>query len=88
MLGEIKQASLSGETNKPRLVIVSERTRYHFQKPLEYLDKFEVIHLYKFAFSDMDVKRFGDRLIRYKNVFDLYQKLKMLKPDLIQGLEP
>ena len=74
--------------NKVRLVIISERTRYHFQKPLEYFKNIEIYHLYKYHYPDMDPKEFGQNLIKYKNIFDLWQKLTELKPDLIQGLEP
>jgi len=74
--------------NKIRLVIISERTRYHFQKPLEYFHNIEIFHLYKHHYPDMDPKDFGSNLIRYKNIFELYKILKKLKPDLIQGLEP
>jgi len=73
--------------SRPKLAIISERTRYHFQKPLENLEKLEVFHFYKSAFPDMDVKRFTN-LILYQNASDLKQKLNSLKPDLIQGLEP
>jgi glycosyltransferase involved in cell wall biosynthesis len=75
-------------TKKIRLVIISERTRYHFQKPLEYFKNIEIYHLYKYHYPDMDPQEFGSHLIKYKNIFDLLEKLKALKPDLIQGLEP
>jgi len=77
----------NGQMKKLRLAIVSERTRYHFQKPLESLKEIEVFHLYKCAYSDMDVKRFKN-LIPYRNIFDLKKKLQALQPDLVQGLEP
>ena len=73
---------------KLRLVIISERTRYHFQKPLQYFKNIEIFHLYKTHYSDMDPKDFGSNLIKYNNVFDLYSKLRKINPDLIQGMEP
>lgn len=76
-----------GQMRKLKLAIVSERTRYHFQKPLENLETLEVFHFYKCAFPDMDVNQFKN-LISYRSSSDLKQKLTALKPDLIQGLEP
>ncbi len=73
---------------KIRLVIISEKTRYHFQKPLEYFSRIEIIHLYKSHYPDMRPQEFNVKLVKYKNIFDLWGKLKELKPDLIQGLDP
>lgn len=70
-----------------KLVIVSEKTRYHFQEPLKYFKKIEVIHLFKSCYRDMGPSHYKN-LIKYNNIFDLYKKLKTLRPDLIQGLEP
>jgi glycosyltransferase involved in cell wall biosynthesis len=69
-----------------KLVIISEKTRYHFQKPLAYFSKIEIIHLYKSTYSDSRLN--SKNLIQYKNIFQLYSKLKKIKPDLIQGMEP
>lgn len=69
-----------------RLVIVSEKTRYHFQKPLSFFKKIEVVHLYKTTFSDSRMK--DKNLIQYHDIPELKEKLRELKPDLIQGLEP
>lgn len=76
-----------GQMSKLKLAIISERTRYHFQKPLENLKTLEVFHFYKSTFSDMDVKRFKN-LISYQSTSDLKNKLAKLRPDLVQGLEP
>jgi glycosyltransferase involved in cell wall biosynthesis len=73
---------------KIRLVIVSERTRHHFHDPLKYFKRIEVVHLYKHLYSDSKAIA-GDRgLVRYAGAFDLVRKLKQLKPDLVQTLEP
>lgn len=69
-----------------KLAIISEKTRYHFQKPLRNFRQTEVFHLYKKTFSDSRLR--DKNLFRYKNVFELYRALKTIKPDLIQGLEP
>lgn len=69
-----------------KLIIISEKTRYHFQKPLGYFSKVKIFHLYKKTYSDSDLK--DKCLVKYRNIFDLYSKLKKIKPDLIQGLEP
>lgn len=70
-----------------RLAIISERTRYHFQKPLDLLKEIEVIHFYKSTFADMETSMFKN-MVPYDNAKDLYKKLSVYKPDLIQGLEP
>jgi glycosyltransferase involved in cell wall biosynthesis len=69
-----------------KLVIISDKTRYHFQKPLSYFSKIEIIHLYKSMYSDSHLN--NKDLIQYKNIFQLYSKLKEINPDIIQGLEP
>ncbi len=69
-----------------KLLIISERTRYHFQKPLRYFKKIEVVHLTKYVFEDLEVT--DNKLKKYSSVFDLYRKLKEENPDIIQSLEP
>ncbi|MBI4175082.1 glycosyltransferase family 4 protein [Candidatus Berkelbacteria bacterium] len=71
-----------------RLVIVSERTRAHFQVPLHYFRELDIYHLYARTFNDFNPNNFGERLIRYENLRDLLKKLAALHPDVIQGLEP
>lgn len=72
---------------KYSLAIVSERTRYHFQRAFDSFENFEVFHFYKKTFSDLDVSRFKN-LISYQNTAELEDKLTRLKPDIVQGLEP
>jgi len=70
------------------LVIVSEKTRGHFQHGINEIKLFKVTHFYKSTFSDMDTSATMSGFTQYKNIFDLYEKLKKAKPDLIQPLEP
>lgn len=73
---------------KPRLLIVSERTRWHFHSPLRYFQKIEVIHLTKSVFSDFPKKNTSAPLYFYRSPLDLYQQILRFSPDIIQGLEP
>ena len=71
-----------------KLVIVSEKTRGHFQSGITLLKGFEVVHFYKDTFSDMVINESDPNFVRYSGVVDLYRKLKQQKPDLVQPLEP
>lgn len=73
---------------RPRLLIISERTRWHFHSPLRYFQKIEVIHLTKSVFSDFPKENTAVPLYFYRSPLDLYKQILKLKPDIIQGLEP
>lgn len=71
----------------PKLVIVSERTRNHFQDPLRFFSKFDVTHLYKNTYPDFKLK-YKSNINKFNSVFDLWRELKKNNPDFIQTYEP
>lgn len=73
---------------QPILAIISDDVRRDLQAPLNYFSRVKIVHLYRLArYNDMTKDDFK-HTIQYKDANDLYQKLKLIKPDIIQGPEP
>ncbi|EKD57094.1 MAG: glycosyl transferase group 1 [uncultured bacterium] len=73
---------------KPIMAILTESIRRDNHLPLKNFDKIKIVHFYQSApYNDMTKDELTS-CIRYNNVFDLYSKLKELKPNIIQGAEP
>lgn len=75
---------------KPKLVLVSSGIRRDLHQPLRYFRAFSIFHLYRDSeYGDMETGDFyHPRAIRYQGMVDLYQKIRRLKPDILQTAEP
>ncbi|MFH1526680.1 MAG: sugar transferase [Bacteroidota bacterium] len=75
---------------KKKLVIISLFSRRDLHHPLRHFKNFEVFHLYKNTpFNDMTSDEKGDAcFIQYTGLIDLFKKIRDIRPDVIQGIEP
>lgn len=73
---------------RPKLAIITESLRRDNHAPLRFFRNIDVTHFYQRApYQDMAKDEFAGA-VQYRGLFDLYNKLIVLKPDLIQGSEP
>lgn len=73
---------------KPVMAIISDDIRRDLHDPLKYFCKIKIIHLYRLArYHDMKPQEFTNT-VQYNSPGDLLEKLKAIKPDIIQGPEP
>lgn len=86
-IGKILQLSQNhGNVLKMAMLTESIRRDAHF--PLRFFKKIKVIHFYQKApYGDLTEDELKEA-VQFKNIFDLYKKLKLLHPDFIQGAEP
>ncbi|MGE5140148.1 MAG: glycosyltransferase family 4 protein [Rudaea sp.] len=76
-------------TSRPRLAIVSTGIRRDLLDPLKYLTAFEVTHLYRSeSYGDLTAEDRPPGLVRYYSPLDLYRRLVLARPAIIQGVEP
>jgi len=74
--------------DKIKMVMVSTGVRRDSLKPIRYFTKFEIVHFYDSTpYFDLYPDETAD-LVKYRNFFDLCQKIKKYRPDIIQGSEP
>jgi len=71
----------------PKLAIVSERIRNHFNDPLRYFSRVKVKHFYRNTYADF-VPNSKINAHQFVNESDLNKKLIQFCPDIIQTYEP
>jgi len=75
-------------TDKIKMAMVSTGVRRDTLAPIRHFTKFEIVHFYDSTpYFDLYPEELSG-LVRYKNFFDLCQKLKENHPEVIQGSEP
>ncbi len=74
--------------DKIKMAMVSTGVRRDTLAPIRHFSKFEIVHFYDSTpYSDLYPEELTG-LVRYRNFFDLCQKMKSHRPDVIQGSEP
>ena len=72
-----------------RYAMISSEIRRDLQSPLSYFRELDIYHFYRSApWHDMKETEFDSRTIRFGFPFDLFWKLRSVKPDIVQGPEP
>lgn len=70
------------------MAVLTEAIRRDAHFPLYFFKKIKPTHFYQTApYGDLTPKELSNA-VKFKNIFALYQKIKKLRPDLIQGAEP
>ncbi|MBI4175357.1 glycosyltransferase family 4 protein [Candidatus Berkelbacteria bacterium] len=78
------------ETQKPRLVIISDWIRRDLHEPLRHFKRVEVIHLYQTeGYHDMRPEDYtATPARRWHSIAELWQALVEIHPTIVQGAEP
>lgn len=79
--------SPAGSNRKPRLLILSPVARADLVEPLSLFKRFEVWHLYHIRSRDMSPAQ-DNHSAQVTSLFDLANKVRAIRPDVIQGSEP
>lgn len=75
--------------DRPVFAIVSTDIRRDLVAPLRHFTRLRVVHLYRQApYGDLTPDDLDDSLIRYRTPLDLFGKLRQVRPDIVQGVEP
>lgn len=71
-----------------KMAMVSTGVRRDTLAPIRHFSKFEIIHFYDSApYFDLYSEELAG-LVKYRNFFDLCQKMRRHRPEVIQGSEP
>ncbi len=74
--------------DKIRMAMVSTGVRRDTLAPIRHFSRFEITHFYDSTpYFDLYPEELAG-LVKYRNFFDICQKLKGQRPDVIQGSEP
>jgi glycosyltransferase involved in cell wall biosynthesis len=77
------------DARRYRYAMISSEIRRDLQRPLELFQRLDIHHLYRSApWNDMKDAEFNARTIQFRLPFDLFWKLRRIKPDIVQGPEP
>ncbi len=75
--------------DRPVFAIVSTDIRRDLVAPLRHFTRLRVVHFYRQApYADLTTEDMDDCLIRYTTPLDLFGKLRQVRPDIVQGVEP